>query len=506
MWDVPRDAATLAYAALSVFVLLWDVLLAGQIAQARRQARDFLALTALCGLFVAPAALIALAAPSAWTGGPVALVTWVWPATLALFTAQSLLAVTRRLVTSLISVPILAFNLLLFLAAAARYATTTWPGAPAALLGIEAAHTSVMGLVWNASALWSPIVVQLPLLAPAYPARWRVSKTLRATLAIGATAWSLLMLAEYPSGVRAVSTFAALTNEPLQERPRGDLALGVRILPDLRGPPPAAALARDLPLADSLGVRLLSVVVTPEGTSALALDSLAAALAPWRADSARLVVSLGYGRADRAAWLASPAAYRERRLTMVDRVMRRVRPDVLVPAAEPFELGPRLVGNVPLAWWMDYHTRAAKLAHELRPRTQVAASISAYTIADSMFYAWASRTAVIDLMALTFAPTFRGGGSIAARQRVVTRWMAGNRKPHWVIAVRAYPYVFGEAAQQSAMLGTFAWASRQPRVTAVVLDGAGDYDMLSGLQRADGGFRPALATLARARQALQESR
>jgi hypothetical protein len=56
------------------------------------------------------------------------------------------------------------------------------------------------------------------------------------------------------------------------------------------------------------------------------------------------------------------------------------------------------------------------------------------------------------------------------------------------------------------MLGTFAWASRHPRVTAVILDGAGDYDMLAGLQRADGAMRPAVATLARARQALQEGR
>ena len=120
VWDVPRDAATLAFAGVSAFILLWDVLLAGQIAQARRQAKDFLALTALCALFVAPAALIALAAPSAWTGRPVALVVWVWPATLGLFAVQSGLAFSRGLVTSLISAPIFAFNVLLFLASVAR--------------------------------------------------------------------------------------------------------------------------------------------------------------------------------------------------------------------------------------------------------------------------------------------------------------------------------------------------------------------------------------------------
>lgn len=506
MWDVPRDAATLAFAGVSAFILLWDVLLAGQIAQARRQAKDFLALTALCGLFVAPAALIALAAPSAWTGRPVSLVAWVWPATLGLFAIQSGLALSRGLVTSLISAPIFAFNVLLFVASLARFSTLVWAGAPPVFLGVEAAHTSVLGLVWNNSALWSPLVLQLPLLAPAYPARWRISKTLRAAIAIGAAAWALAIIAEYPSGVRAVTTFQALTNDPLQERPRGDLALGLRILPGLRGAPPAAALARDLPLADSLGAQILSVVITPEGTGGSALDSLGAALASWRADSVRIAVSLGFGRGDATAWAASPASYLTQRLAMVDRVMRRLRPDVLVPAADPFDSALRLVGNVPLAWWIDYHTRAGQLAHELRPRTQVAASISSYTISDSMFYAWAARSPQVDLIGLTFAPTFRGGGAIAARQRVAARWMEGNRKPHWVLSARAYPYVFGEAAQQSVMLGTFAWASRHPRVTAVILDGAGDYDMLAGLQRADGALRPAVATLARARRALQEGR
>ena len=48
MWDLPQTAATFSFLGVSGFILLWDVLLAGQIAQARRQARDFLAITALC--------------------------------------------------------------------------------------------------------------------------------------------------------------------------------------------------------------------------------------------------------------------------------------------------------------------------------------------------------------------------------------------------------------------------------------------------------------------------
>ncbi|MGQ0646888.1 MAG: hypothetical protein ACT4P7_04920 [Gemmatimonadaceae bacterium] len=505
MWELRWDAATVSFAAVSVFILLWDVLLAGQIAQARRQARDFLAITALCGLFVAPAAVIALAAASAYTGRTVSPVAWLWPATLGLFAVQSGLALRRQLVTSLISVPVFAFNLLLFVAAVARTATTWWVGVPAGFLGVEVAQTSTMGLVWHTSAMWSPLAVQLPLLAPAYPARWQVSKTLRAGLAIGAAAWTLLAAVEFPSAVRAVVTFADLTNEPLRERPRGDLALGVRILPVLRGPPSATALERDLPLADSLGAGILSVVVAPAGASALALDSLASALAGLRRDSILLVISLDHDREDRDRFLASPVAYMERRLALVDRVVRRVRPDVLLPALDPFDAGVRALGSVPLGWWTEYHARAADLAHRLRPRTRVGVAFSAFTRDDSLLYAWAARDSSIDLLAFSFAPTFRGGASLAARLRTAERWMRDQPKLHWVVSVRTYPYVFGEAAQQSALAGTLAWASRRPRVHAVIVDGAGDYDVLTGLQRADGGLRPAVATLARAQRALREA-
>jgi hypothetical protein len=505
MPELPRDPLALSFIGISVFVVLWDVLLAGQIAQARRQARDMLAITALCGLFVAPAAVIALASQSAFTGRTVALVGWVWPATLALFVIQSGFALRRRLVTSLISAPILAYNVLLFVAALARYSTTWWLDAPPALLGVGAAHASVIGLVWKEAALWSPLAIQLPLLAPAYPARWRVSKTLRACLAAGAAIWALLAAVEYPSAVRAVSTFAALSNEALQERPRGDLALGVRILPTMRGPPPAAALERDLPLADSLDASVLAVVLEPAGATGLALDSLANALAALRRDSVLLSVSLGYDARDRARFAANADAYLERRLNLVDRVVRRLRPDVLLPALDPLEAGQRALGVVPLGWWMAYHERAAKLTHQLRPRTRVGVIISAFTQPDSLLYAWAVRAEGIDLVGFAFIPTFRGGGSVTARQRAADHWMSTQQKMHWVTSIRSSPYVFGEGAQLHAVLGTFAWASRHRRVSAVIIDGAGDYDWLTGLRRADGGLRPAVATLARAQRALRES-
>ena len=52
---LPRDWLSLSWYAFSALALLWDVFLAGQIAQARRQSRVFLGITALCGLFIVPA-------------------------------------------------------------------------------------------------------------------------------------------------------------------------------------------------------------------------------------------------------------------------------------------------------------------------------------------------------------------------------------------------------------------------------------------------------------------
>lgn len=506
MTPFPRTTAAAAYVIVAVGVLIWDVLLAGQIARARRQARDFLAVTALCGLFVVPAAVIGLASPSALTGRTVAWISWMWPAALGLFVLQSFLALRRRLVTSLISAPLFGFNLLVFLGAVARYATTLWPEAPAALMGLGVAQASALGVVWRQAALWSPWVLQVPLLAPAYPARWRLSKAIRAVWALGAMVFSLIMVVAYPEGVRAVESFGLLANEALRERPQNDLALGVRLFPRLTAPPPSTAIERDLLVADTLGARILSVVVTPSGASVATLDSIGAALAAWRADSALLLVSLGYDEQDASQYATSPRASRDRRLAALDRVVRRLRPDVVVPAVDPLTLGAVALGGPSVSWWMDYHARAAALVHGLRPRTRIAAVASAFTAADSQFYAWSVQERGIDLVGVSFAPTFRGGASIAARQRTVQRWMTTNRKPHWVTSVRSYPFVFGERAQEHAIVGTFAWASGQPRITAVIAEAAGDYDVLDGLTRSDGSWRPVVAGLARAHRALDEAR
>ena len=493
------------YVALSAVVLLWDVLLAGQIANARRQTRLFLALTSICGLFIVPGALIALAASTTTTGRVVHFVAWLWPVVLLFYVLQSGYALARGLVTPLFALPIFAFNCTLLAAAVARFATEWVASLPSPLVGAAVAQTGALGLVFGRAALWSPWILVLPLLSPAYPARWGVSRTMRAALALSAAVSVVVFAMELRRAVYAAESFVPLGSERLQERPRGDFLLGLHILPTLDAPPAPLPLERDLTLADSLDASIVSVTVAPDGVRPLALDSLANALDDLRRDSVQLVVTLGYADGDRARYRQGPSQYLERRLAMVDQVVRRLRPDVLVPALDPEDAGRAALGRVAPAWWRDYFTRAAEQVHRLRPRTRVALNASTFTAADSALYAWGARQPGIDLLGFSLAPSFGGGASIDARLRLAERWMRRTSKEQWVFSARGYPRTFGEGNQERALWGVVAWATTQAKVRAVIIDGAGDYDTLDGLRAPGGRLRPAATTVARAVQTLAES-
>lgn len=510
LWEIghmalPREWILPGYIAVSTAVLLWDVLLAAQIARARRQSRFFLALTSICALFIVPGALIVVASSMVLTGRAIHLVSWVWPAVLLFYVAQSAYAIARRHATLFFAVPIFFYNVTLLAAALSRYLSGWVADLPAPLLGAAVAQSGAMGFVFGREALGSPWLVALPLLAPAFPARYRVSSSVRAGLAVVAAAGVALTFVEYPRAVFAAESFSSFGSDRLQERPRGDFTIGLHVFPALDGAPPPLPLERDLALADTLGARVVSVTLVPDGVGAMALDSLAASLADIRRDSVLLVVSLGYGRDDAIAFRGAPETYLRRRLALIDQVVRRVRPDVLVPALDPGDIGDTRLGSVPLGWWRDYLTRSAELAHRLRPRTRVALAAASFSPRDSSLYSWGAQHAGIDLLGFSLAPSFGGGASLSARLRLAERWMRTNGKEHWVFSARAYPRTFGERNQERAIWGILAWATSQPRVRTVIVDGAGDYESLVGLRDPGGRLRPVVVSVARAREALAET-
>jgi hypothetical protein len=501
-----RELLPYAFFALSALVLLWDVFLAGQIAQNRRAPRFFRGVTALAGLLIAPAALVAVASASILNGRAIHVIAWVWPATAAIFAIQALYAVGKRLVTPFIGIPIAMYDVIIAVAAFVRYAAYSGRDPSVEALAAAAAQSSALGMMLGRVALSSPLAVALPLLGPAYPARWRISATVRGTFAVVAMAFAIVFVAELPSALVAVRSYDRYATDRLQERPRGDFTIGLRLLPALTDAPPPLALRSDIALVDSVRVGAISVVIDPAGARLAALDSLAHSFEEERRDSVLLIVAMGYDRNARESFRASPTAHMRARLAALDRIVRRLRPDIVLPARDPYTEGTRAMGRVPLAWWQEYLRQATAQTGRVSNRVRVGVSASSFVGADSTLYAWAaSASSPIDVVGFSFYPSYDGGGSLAARLHVADRWMRSSTKNHWVFAAGSYPVTHGEVSQARALWGTLAWATSHAGVKGVIIESAGDYDMVTGLRAPGGRVRPALATLERALAAMAET-
>jgi len=499
-------AVTAAFVAVSVGVLLWDVFLAGQIARLRSAPRAFAGVTALVGLLAIPAVLVGVLSASILSGRAIYTVAWAWPATTVLFAVQALYATVRRLVSPLIGVPIAAYNVILALASVTSYVVTRGALPLEPLLALSAAHTTTLGYALGPAALSSPLALQVPLLSPAYPARWRLSKTVRATIAVLATVSVGMTLVELPKGVQTIASYRRVANALLRERP-GGFAVALKIFPDLDDVPPPLAVRGDLELVDSTDVDAVMVVVNP-ATRGASLDSLGTMLGEFRRDSVPLLVALGYEHDARARYRASPRAYMERRLNVVEQVVRRLRPDYLFPAHEPYGRGTRALGRLPVGEWTRYLSAAALRAHRLRPRTRVGVLAAEYDAADSVLYAWAVRAdSPVDVVGFTIVPSFRGGLGVQARTQAADRWLraaGATRTEHWV-AVAGYPTVHGEQSQADAIWGALAWATNRPPVMGLIVLEAGDYDEQEGLRVPGGRLRIAARSVTRALRGLRES-
>jgi hypothetical protein len=511
--------AAAGYAAASLLAVAWDVTYAGRIARLRRAPRALATLSGVCGLMVAPAFAAHLAGSSLYGGRAVNSIAWIWPLAALLVLAQAGYATARRLVTPLVGVPILVYDLLAALVIVARYLVERGVDPPGALLALSAAEASVLGTVLGPAALVSPLAVLVPLLVPAYPARWRLTRAARALLAFGASFVAGVTLLELPRGVGAVGSYASFAAERLSERPAGDFAVGVSALTHLEGPPPALAVRNDVPLLDSLQVDAVAVRLRPGAGTLAALDSLDRVLEPARRDSTRLIVSLEYAPGDAARRRADPAGFDARRLAFVERVARALRPDVLLPAGAPYGDNADLVGHLPVEAWRAYLSAAAARAHAVNRRIRVGVSAGDYSPADSALYVWAaSRAAPLDAVGFSVVPSFTGGTGVDARLRAADRWMraaalaegrepgsARGAKEHWVFDVRGFPVVHGGASQAGTVWHTLAWATARPELAGVIASEPGDYVEMTGLRAADGRLRPAAGVVLRALRALRET-
>lgn len=504
-----RSFLPLVQVLLVVVILIWDVVLTARIAQVRALPRAFVALSALAGFLVVPALIIHLAATSSITGRAILSVDWIWPLTVVLFALQALYAASRRLVNPFLGFFIAAYDVLIAFDAVLRFIGARGTPLPNVALLFLAATTAAFTFVTQSPlVLGSPFFFFTPMIAPAFPALRPSAATFRIVLAVIAGGWLVIFLTSLSPADQAVKSYAVhdpLT-ERLQERPEGDFEIGIKIFEDMSGAPATLAVHNDLALTDSLGVTTVNVVIVPEQMDGAALDSLARVLEVVRSDSTQIMVTLGYAKS--LIPLPGRTFNDARRLRTIDQIVRRLRPDVLIPAQDPYDAGTRAAGQHPPEYWESYLTRAAAIVKRVRPRTKIGVSASAYDRRDSTLYAWAAAPrSPIDLVGFSLFPSPSGVRSLDAARGAADRWMSvsGSPKDHWVFATGGYPDAHGEASQERAIWAALAWATSRPMIKGLIVSEAGDYGVIRGLRAADGHLRRATFAIMRAMKGLRES-
>jgi hypothetical protein len=468
-------AGAVPYLLALALLLVWDVVLAGRIAQLRKAAPFFRTLTGLCGFLIVPALMLQAAAESALAARALTALAWFAPVVLGLFVVQSGYALFRRLVSPVVAAPIFLFNLLIAAIATVRFAQAGGMELPTALLVPGIAQSQLLALVMGNAAIAAPFAVGVPILAPAYPPRWRISNAVRGTLALAAFAALAFVATALPAAWRSGTGWHALGDERVGERMRGSFASALRILPVLSAAPSTTALHDDLALADSLDVQALFVRVAGNGSTAAALDSLGRALDRYRRDSTALLVALSGETGDRSS--------------TVDRVVRRLKPDYLV---------------LPAAWGFAAIEQSAADVRRLRPATKVTIELSGFDRGDSTLFARTAFTS--DAVLFSLVPTPGGAARIDAALAAADRWIARDGRPReqWLLAAGA-PRIDGEEAQRRLMRHAIAWSSTRATFAGVIFADAGDYDRGTGLRAADGRLRAAVGDAAAAVRALVES-
>lgn len=497
----PSRALLAAYFGLAAVVVLWNIAAASRILQGRRGSRLMAWATAFGALMLVPGLLVAVSTASLVYGRAIEPVAWLWPVVTILFSVQAAIALLRGRVNPVLGVPIFVYDVVIAIVATTRYMNSRGFVPPTSALILSAAQANALGLVGGTTVLTSAAWLLVPMFSPALPsrARWRV--VLRSVLTAAVTVATALVLVELPAAAEAIGSYRRFARDVLTERADGDFAFGLKVLPDLRSTPPPVAINTDLQLADSLGVDALSIVVAPEGARGRALDSLARVVDNIRDDSTTLIVTLSYPSDARAQIARNPAAYTDARLADVNRLTRALRPNIFIPALDPYGAGARALGTRPPDFWIQYFTRAAAIAHYVNPNIKIGIAASSYGTRDSTLYAWAaSRTSPVDLPGFSLMPGFDGATSLDTHMRIAQRWLrAQDRpKPHWVWSAGGYPIAHGEESQRLALRGTLAWATAQPAVVGFVVTQAADYDTERGLRGPTGRARPAMAELIRA--------
>lgn len=508
MWTDPLPLIVIGVTAA---VLAWDVTLAGWIAARREAPRLFTQLTAFCGLLVVPALVVSSAAATESGARTIAGITWLQVVVAAAFVLQVSYAVGIRLVSPVVGIPILLYDVMLAFIAIGDYLVAQNGTAPVALQAAVSARDVIVGLGVGRAALVSPLTTLAPIVAPAYPARWRLSGLARASLVLTSVALTTLLTIELPRGVAAVQSYDVAVGVPLAARPRGDFRIGLRFLPVLNTVPPQRTVRADTMLFKAFNPDIALVVLGEEGTTNAALDSLARVMERWRVDrntGDTLLLAVGL-RVGRQILLASEPS----RVNAVRRVLERLRPDIIFPAL-PDPLPSWLERTPPsAAWWRATLLLTAQEVRRVRPQTLVGWSAARLDAADSAVYAWAAGPgSPVDVLGAAVFPSFSGLPAVDARLRAFERWHSqaaaaqGAKQLHWLTTVGGLPHTHGDAAQEAAIRRALVWGTQRDWITAVIVGEPADYEGWTGLRAANGRYRLAVSTLGLESRRMREVR
>jgi hypothetical protein len=137
---------------VALLVLGWDITLAGWMAARREAPRVFTQLTSVCGLLVAPALLIAVASGTEVGARTVVGISWLLPAVCGVFVLQVLYALAVGLLSPVIALPILLYDLVVTAVVTGDYLVSQFGIAPAWLQAAVAARDAVVGMTVGRTA------------------------------------------------------------------------------------------------------------------------------------------------------------------------------------------------------------------------------------------------------------------------------------------------------------------------------------------------------------------
>jgi hypothetical protein len=356
-------------------------------------------------------------------------------------------------------------------------------------------------------AVTTPFFFLVPMISPAFPALRRTTAVFRAFIAVDATLWMIATLVWGLSAAKQAGD--ALTDhldDRLRERPAGDFRVGLKVLPDIASNPSPLALEKDLQLALQLGVRTVAVVVAP-GASDSTLARTAREI-DRLGDSVTLVVAIGY-KGKLMPEIAATPFEEELRLATVEKVVRQMHPQILLPAEDPMAIGARIVGQLSVESWQRYFTSAAQRAKAIDPAVRIGYSVSSYGIADSILYAWGAKAgSPIDVLGFSFFPEKKGIDDIVnAFEPAADRWMKTTppRKEHWVFAAGGFPLTTGERMQARIVWRSLSWATDHPAIKGLIVYEASDYAQARGLRSPNGRLRSVERAVRNAIKQLRES-